>query len=102
MILFDTLGEKVVGESCPVGGHGVGRCDSAQSHGAFVGAFVAHHSYALHGKEYHSGLPYRIVEAMVAETLYEYGIGLLQHGHLFRSDVAENSDCQPRPGTDDG
>ncbi len=34
---------------------------------------------------------------MVAETLYEYGIGLLQHGHLFRSDVAENSDCQPRP-----
>ena len=94
------MGQEVVGEVGPVGCHGVGGGYGTQGHGAFVGAFVAHHSHALHGQEYHAGLPNLVVEIPVAQALYEDVVGFLQDVYFFGGDVAE--DAYGKSGTGEG
>ncbi len=92
------LGEELVGKVCPVGCHGIGRSDGTERYGTFVGAFVAHHAYALHRQQDYAGLPYFVVESGVAQTLDEDMIGILEHGHFFAGNLAENAHCQTGTG----
>src|SRR5690606_14458709 len=57
------LGEQVVGQPGPVGGHAVGGAHGAHHAGFFVGAVVAHHADAAHGQQHGEGLPDGVVEA---------------------------------------
>ena len=48
--LVADVGEELVGEMYPVGGHAIGGDHGAECDAAFVCAFVAHYAYALHGE----------------------------------------------------
>lgn len=96
--IVGNLGEEFVGEMRPVGCHGIGGCDRTECHGTFIGAFVAHHAHALHGKKDYACLPHFVIEVPVAEPLDEDVVGFLEHMHFFRSDVAEYAHCQAGAG----
>ncbi len=85
---------------CPVGGHGVGGGDGAQSHSTFVCALVAHYTYALYREQYHAGLPYLVIQAMVTEPLDEYMVSFLKYMYFLGGDVAEYAHGQT--GTREG
>ena len=92
------LSHELIGQVGPVGGHGIGGCYGAESYCAFVGAFVAHHTHALYGQQYHAGLPYLVVEVPVAQAADEDVVGILQYAYLFGGDVAKDTYGQTRTG----
>ena len=100
MISLLTLAKEFVGQVCPVGSHGVGRCDGAECYCVFVSAFVAHYAYALYGQEDCAGLPYFVVEVPVAQTLDEDVVGLLEH--VYFSGVMSPRMRTARPGPGNG
>ena len=83
---------------CPVGGHGVGACNGAESYGTLVGSFVSHHSDALHGEEDCACLPHFVIEIPVAEALDEYVVGFLEDAHFLGGDVAKDAHCESGTG----
>lgn len=90
------LGQEIVGQMGPIGGHGIGGGDSPEHHGLFVGALVAHHADRLHGQQNDAGLPYLVVEAPVAQALDKDVVGFLQDADFFGGDVAQYSHPQAR------
>ena len=62
------LGEEVIREMEPVGGHGVGGDNGAESHRILVGAFITHHSHTLDRQQDNPGLPDGVIKVRGLHT----------------------------------
>ena len=96
------LSEEIIREMSPVCGHCVRADHGPERNCLFIGTFVTHHTNALNRKEYDSGLPNAVIEALavfalpVPEAADEYVVSLLEYCHLFRGDVAKYAYTQTR------
>lgn len=104
------LGEEVVREMEPVGGHGIGGDNGAESHRILVGAFITHHSHTLDRQQDNSGLPDGVIKVRGLHTrigsgrkvkggaiiftkpFYEYVVGLAENVQFLFGDVAYDTD----------
>ena len=92
------FGQEVVGQRCPGGRHAVGRVDGTQGHDVLVGALVAHDADAPDRQKHDAGLPYFVVEAVVAQALDEDVVGFLEDADFLGGDVAEDAHAQAGAG----
>src|SRR4030042_3849265 len=80
----------------PVCCHSVGGVNCPEHDRIFICSFIAHNSDRLHRKEHCPRLPYRIIQSMFVQTLYENLIGFLKDLELLPGYFAKNTYCEPR------
>ena len=83
---------------CPVGGHRICRSDGTQCDGPLICALIAHYTDTLNRQQYYAGLPHLVIQAPLAQAVYEYGVSVLENPDLFRGDIAEDTHCQAWTG----
>ncbi len=90
-------GEHIVGDTGPVGGHGVFRADRAQDDRRAVGALVALDADRVNVSQKHDrALPDVAVETGLGEFLAGDGVGLAQQVEALLGDLADDADAQTR------
>mgnify|MGYP006883042045 CR=1 FL=1 len=90
--------EDVIGDSRPVGGHEVGRCDAAQRQRVIVRPSVAHDADGAHGGEDREILVHLAVEAGFGHLVAEDEVRLAQRVEFFLCNVADDADGKSRTG----
>ena len=92
-------GEHIVGDTGPVGGHGVFRADRAQDDRRAVGALVALDADRVNVSQKHDrALPDVAVETGLGEFLAGDGVGLAQQVEALLGDLADDADAETRTG----
>ena len=76
-VRYDT--EKLLGQSCPVGRHGVVAGDGTDGDDIFVGSLIAHNAYAFQGQKYGKCLPELAIQIAYLDFFLENGISFAQH-----------------------
>ena len=79
---------ELVGKFSPIGSHCVDAGYSTQGNSVVKCALIAHYTNRAVSQKDCASLPDLVVEFPLAQTIYEYGIGLLQDCNLGRGDVA--------------
>ena len=90
--------QDVVGQPGPVGGHGVLAGHRPDDDRVGVGALVAHDPHRADVGQHRERLPDLPLQAGLAQLLPHDGVGVLQHRHLLRRDLADDPHGQARPG----
>ena len=87
---------ELIGEFSPIGSHCVNAGYSTQGNSVVKGALIAHYAYGAVSQKDCAGLPDLVVEFPLAQTVYEYSIGLLQDCNLGRGNIAYYAYSQTR------
>src|SRR6266513_1020402 len=88
------LGEQLVRQRRPLGGHEVGTLHRAQGDDVLVGATVAHHADRFHRQEHREGLRSLVVPVRASQFLDEDRIGLAQKIGVCPVHLAEDAHAQ--------
>lgn len=91
-------GQGVVGESCPVRGHGVQGVDGPYGAGVFVCALVAHDAHGAAGEKDGEGLPDGLVVGKLFDLFLDPEVGLLQQFDFFLGHFAKDPDAKAGAG----
>ena len=89
---------QVVGQSGPVGRHGIVAGDGADDNGIGIGAPVAHHAHGADGRQHGEALPQLAVQAGPADLLDDDGIGVAQNLGPLPRDLPDDAHAQPGTG----
>ena len=85
---------ELVRKLSPVSCHGIHASNGTQCNGVVKGTLITHDTYGTVSQKDCACLPYLVIETPLAQAVYEYGIGLLEYGHLMGSNLTDYSNCQ--------
>ena len=94
----EIVGEQLVRQPRPVGGHAVEAFDRANRDGELVGARIAHHAHALHRQQHGEALPEPLVPARPAHFLGDDGVGRCSSASRSRVIAPSMRTARPGPG----
>lgn len=88
---------EIIRKFRPIGRHGIYTGNGTQGYGIVKRTLIAHDTNGAVGQQDCACLPYLVIKTPLSQTVYEYGIGLLENGNLMRSDIAY--DTHSKTGT---
>ena len=94
------LGQQVIGNPCPVGGHKIVGGDSTDGQQMVIGPVVAHDAHGADPGQDAEELGHVLFIAVLRHLVPEDPVGFLEDFHLFRGDLAD--DPHPQAGAGEG